>query len=705
VRPVALAAGARRALSQRPLRTTALALAALVCGVVALVAAAAAALVAGYMLWHAVDALAGGDADRAATWAALVGAAGAPCIVAYAAAAGCTMALRAVTAPALPRRRPRAITVAALGIGVVALAFQGVLSHRSYFAGDDWLHLVLGHHVAHVSGLVSGGLDIAYLDRPVFIHFAPGHRFGYWLLERFAPLDFGAALAAMLAMFAGCMVLLHLICVRLFGQRASNLVVLALFGTSILMLTSFLWFAEGLHKLPSTLLSLLAVHAYLRHRLDGSRAALALAVAAVWLGALFYVKVLLVPLYLVLIRLLFLEERPRRAVRLILRERWTWLAFVPPLAVYVWNYAANYASLSSERPPLSLLGDYLWIAWFRGATPSFGGVQVGLDADAAALAFAICAQVVLVALIVLSLRRKRSAWRAWTFWGITFLANATLVGLGRLSSYGLERVGNDLRYHTEMAWLLPLALAFAFFPGDLAGRPAPARAALSDRARRFRVVAVAAVAGAYLVTAAVSGTFISRDWRARESDPPKAYVQNLRADAARLGGARVMDDQVPGLLVASVDKPWNRLEYLMPAVEPRVQVVVADERPRLVRGDGHIVPAGLQPLGAPLRGTGTVELVRGKRSGRCLPDGGEVKYTTRAEFAGQSLYALVGYRGRGTGRGTIAPAAGVARAGSFDLAAPGEPTVLVNLGRDLRVSLPPGTGACLRGSAVGWLGG
>src|SRR3954467_483185 len=128
---------------------------------------------------------------------------------------------------------------------------------------------------------------------------------------------------------AGSIFLLHRILEKLYGERRSNLVLLLLFGTSILLVTSFLWFADGLHKLPSTFLSLLAIDAYLTFWRTRSRAALAVAVAAVSLGSLFYVKTLLVPLYLVLIRLLFLDARPGRFVRTLWAERYTWLAFVP----------------------------------------------------------------------------------------------------------------------------------------------------------------------------------------------------------------------------------------------------------------------------------------------------------------------------------------------------------------------------------------
>src|SRR3954468_14255559 len=315
---------------------------------------AIAIVIGGHALIEAGSALAGGRSDDAARWFTLGFFAGAPLMVAYA-------ALNARL------RRP---SPAVLLVALIAIALQGALAAKSYFTGDDWIHIV------RASDLVSSGgfPDADYLGHVVFIHYAPGLRFGYWALERFAPLEWAAGLGALLVLMAGAIFLLHRILEKLYGERRSNLVLLLLFGTSILLVTSFLWFADGLHKLPSTFLSLLAVDTYLVYWRTRSKLALAVSVAAVSLGSLFYVKALLVPLYLVLIRVLFLEERPRRALRVLWEERWTWLAFVPTTAIYLWNYQANYAQNRGPSPSLHLLGDYLWLNWLKGVTPALAGV-------------------------------------------------------------------------------------------------------------------------------------------------------------------------------------------------------------------------------------------------------------------------------------------------------------------------------------------
>jgi hypothetical protein len=662
-------------------------------GAIVVLALAAAAVIGGHALIEMASSLASGDADDAARWGTLGFFAGAPLIVAYAGS----------------RARLARPSLAFGLVALVAIALQGVLAAQSYFTGDDWIHIVRAHdEVATSSGLPDAG----YLGKVVFIHYAPGLRLGYWALEEVAPLEWAAGLAGLLVLLGGSIFLLDRILRKLYGKRRTNVLLLLLFGTSILLVTSFLWFADGLHKLPSTFLSLLAVDAYLTYWKTRSKRALAIAVAAVALGSLFYVKVLLVPLYLLLIRLLFLEERPRRALRIVWAERWTWLAFAPPLAIYLWNYLANYSHTRGPSPSLDLLGDYLWLNWFKGVTPALAGVEIGPHAARSGALFAVVAQLALIGVVALSVHLKRSAWRAWLFWGIAFCANATLVGLGRLGTMGLERVGQELRYDTEMSWLLPLALGFAFFPGSVAARAAPPLRERFGWTVRPRVRLGAAVAVcAYLVAAAATGSGISASWREKNSGPPRAYVENVRADVGRLARAGrapvAIDDQVPAFLIGSADHPLNRLERLIPAVEPRLRVVVAGDRPLQVGDDGHVGPARLQPLVRgveALGGSGSLRVAGGGVAGRCLDGGRDLRFTSKPALAGQSLYAFVSYRvERRAARPGLITSWPASQKGEVPLdRARGRE--LVNLGRPLRFSLPRGARACVRSLAVGWLG-
>ena len=653
--------------------------------------------------------LVAGDGDGAALWATMLFAAFAPVIPAYAA---WRASARLHEARAL--RLDLAAVAGPVVVIALALVLQGVVGAGSYFVTDDWLQIAVAH-----DAVTGGGLNIDYLGRIVYIHFAPGHRLAYYLMDVAAPLNWGAALAVMLVLFGASLALFHRICTRLFGRSHWNLLLLGLFGTSILLVPSFLWLADGIHKFPSVLLSLVAIDAYLTYRLEARRAALAVCVAAVGFASLFYAKALLVPLYLLLIRVLFLERSPWPALKAMVRERWTWLAFAPFVAIYAVNYIANYSDVQAPPPSLELLGKYLWLVWFRAVTPAFAGTHLSWeDTTTIEIAFAFVAQAMLIALIVVSVARKPSAWRAWVFLGIAFAANAIVVAMGRLGSRGLKQVGSQLRYDTEMAYLFPLAAGFAFFAGEVAARAGEPRSVRKLRLPRPRIryALLALAVCAYLVTRIETGAHTAADWRQKASDQTKTFATNLQRDAARFerSGARlaVIDDLTPAFLIAPPHKPWNRLERLVPAIAPQLRVVTADPRPLQVRQNGEVMPIALQALSGGKRavsGAGEVKVTRGRSEpGPCVsggPGGAELRFASDKLLRGQSLFAKVAFEvRRGGARPAVvtAPDAYRGRPLRVPLDRP-RGTVHLNVGQRMTATLPPGAEVCLRSSTVGWI--
>src|SRR3954462_5655292 len=129
----------------------------------------AAGLIVAYVGVRVGGRLIDGDGHGAVRWATLAFAAAVPFAVGHAPLEARRVRIAAPAAPA------RVIA------GCVVL--QGMLGRGSYFVTDAWLHIAIAH-----DALTGGGLDMHYLQRVVFIHYAPGHRFGDYLLAQFAPL-------------------------------------------------------------------------------------------------------------------------------------------------------------------------------------------------------------------------------------------------------------------------------------------------------------------------------------------------------------------------------------------------------------------------------------------------------------------------------------------------------------------------------------
>jgi len=367
----------------------------------------------------------------------------------------------------------------------------GHFSWRSWFSFDDFVYF---------GDAQRRGLTLGLLALPLNVHFSPAHRLFDWLLQSFFPLHFGVAEGLLLAFFAGTVALMHRVLVELFGSGPGPLVLTLVYATSPVNVALAQYWASGLQAMPSVLLSLACILGYLRFRAGGSRRWLWTSAAALAVALLFYLKPILVVLYLVLMRVLLLE--PRRPLRQALGELWderrTWGVYLVPAGAYAAVYLTRYWQ-PTPAPSWRPLGQYLRLSWARVFAPNFlgphltsGSVSPG-DHRAEALV-----QLAVAVLVVASLVRSRRAWRAWAFFATVFVVNAVVVGLPRLSQYG-PGIADQMRYYGEANFLLPIALGFAFLAPAGAAPPSPAGGASLDgggadraasRHRRRRQLAV-----------------------------------------------------------------------------------------------------------------------------------------------------------------------------------------------------------------------
>jgi hypothetical protein len=105
-----------------------------------------------------------------------------------------------------------------------------------------------------------------------------------------------------------------------------------------------------------------------------------------------------------------------------------------------------------------------------------------------------------------------------------------------------------------------------------------------------------------------------------------------------------------------------------------------------------------------LGGAGRLRIVGSRAGKRCVDGSAQLRFDSKRALVGQSLYAFVAYRvEQRSERPASIVSTAPARPGELALDAP-RGQALVNLGRPLRVWLPPGARACARAVAVGWLG-
>jgi len=466
-----------------------------------------------------------------------------------------------------------------------------IVTARSYFQKDDFPNFAFAR---------GQSLSWEYLSTPVFQHFAPGHRLGNLVVERFVFPHHAPVIAALVAGAVGISLLVFAIARALWGPRWWTVWLLAVTGLPLLLVPSLLWLASGLHVLPSLLAVLTAILAYLHWLADRRPRWLALIVAAFAIGLLFYVKTLFLLAYLPLIRLLFLEERlsPRRAVSALWADRAVYVALAVPAVVYVAYYLQGDFNGAVERAPAEDIQTYLRIAWLRGFVPGLFGWRVPEVASALDDAVVALGQLALLAAVVVSIARKRSAWRGWAFLLFVFVLSSVVAGVPRLPLLGV-RIGYDLRYYAETAVLVPLALALAFT------RPRVAPLALRDGAgggarggggsRRGWLAAVGVVSVLLLTTSFAEGSRrLNVEYLGDDAQAYMAKVQTGLAAVRRVPGATVLDGQLPESIVDLASPPFDRRSIMFPIIAPPAPAFGLGERIYDVGLDGVVYPVRFQ---------------------------------------------------------------------------------------------------------------
>lgn len=485
-------------------------------------------------------------------------------------------------------RRWREAGLVTLIAGVCAAGIVAA-THSSYFYADDWLNLAQARE--HT-------MSWEYLQLSYFGHFAPAHRALDWLWSVRFPLNWDAYLAVMVGLHATAVAATYALLRVLRCGVLLAAIATTMFASSVVWVRIIQWPASSEHiagALAATAVSLAASMLWFQRR---SPWLLALAAGAMAAGLLSYEKPALIPLYVVLLRYFVLAPtfRPGALMRRA-RADWPLLAVLFGVAALYAGFlhAGNYGTVA-ERPSVGQLLEFLSRNWLRGTGALMIGQAQLADLGPMPFALVIAAQVVLAAAVIISILRRRSAWRAWAFLLVIWLVNMVLIGLSRIVDFGTG-VGLDPRYNAEMALLLPIALALAFRAADTAeGDIAPAASAR----RRPPIVPVAVAAILLTTSCANAYNRVERSWGGARS---QAWVDRVRATAPALRGAdgriSVLDAIAPYDVVAAGFPPYNRLSSVLPLVlDNRADFDGGGVRPAVVEPDGSVRPARLTPLWA-----------------------------------------------------------------------------------------------------------
>jgi hypothetical protein len=397
------------------------------------------------------------------------------------------------------------------------------------------------------------------------------------LQHRLFFLDYRWALVTMLTLLGGSIYLFERSLATMVEKRWIAIAFASWFGLSILWVRPLEWWTAGVQYFTYTLFDLLCLYAFLRYHTEGSRRWIAISAGSLAVALLFYEKPAYMLIYLILIRVLLMSEdiRPRAIISTVWRERVLWMSYVAVVAIWGIGYINSHAYTGASHGSVTA-GQYLSyfrIFWFQTLVPSLASVTIPASGlDGVQTLFVVASQVVVVACIVVSVRRKRAAWRAWVFLGVIVAVTGLLVARSRVSQFGVD-IANDPRYLIDFSWLVPLALCAAF-SGTATIKPhSPAPSGAWIRPPRTALLLIGAALGGYGAVAIASASDLQRGWPGSRA---RSWEQHLRRDIANLRRSRarfvVADNATPFEIMEPFVAPYNRLSRVLRMYVGPVQV-------------------------------------------------------------------------------------------------------------------------------------
>jgi len=270
----------------------------------------------------------------------------------------------------------------------------------------------------------------------------------------------------------------------------------------------------------------------------------------------------------------------------------------------------------------------------------------------------VLGQGLFVLALVITIRRRRVASRAWILFGITFLTMSVLVGLTRVSAFGPGEA-DDVRYCTLDAFFAVIALGIAWLPVRPEVGPAyatagstwnhagsharSARHAGSTRGHAVRRnVAIPALCALVALYATALVFDQDHDPTVQGDHGDRRFFATFTASWARVtANAKhpfLWDTEVDPVAVSHAFYPDDTASVTVGMLHRNLQFDAWGGRGFLIRADGSVVPA------IPVRrATGILPT----RTGACVTAGSQpagISLTLNRSLGAQRWFGLVSYR-------------------------------------------------------------
>jgi hypothetical protein len=203
----------------------------------------------------------------------------------------------------------------------------------------------------------------------------------------------------------------------------------------------------------------------------------------------------------------------------------------------------------------------------------------------------------LVGVVVITIVRRREAWRAWTLFFLSFLAADLVAAIGR-SSEAFYFQYNSL-YWSYFLFLFLVCFGLAVLPSPLtAGLATAMRPTVPRRLKRRLATGVSLIATGVLCALGVHYIWTTPDHTLGAKN--RVFTQRMASDWTAVSrshpDAFVWDTTVPDFVLAPVFSPYNKVASTMGLVIGGLQIDSGSGPGYVVAPDGSLVPATVRVL-------------------------------------------------------------------------------------------------------------
>jgi hypothetical protein len=502
--------------------------------------------------------------------------------------------------------RSRAVTWSVVAVVFVECLYALWTASRGYFYKDDFIDLQTMRQL---------GFSGRLFEQPVFGHFIPGFNFVNYLVSLIVPYQWWMVVSIDVFLFGLSLFLLYRLLAILFGSSWLSVPLIALAGASFSLVPSLVWWATALEYLVAIPATLFAVISHVRYLRTGRVRYAVLGAVSIAVGLAFYDGLVVSVLFIALMTVLIWPVAPGlHGAAQTLAAHWrAWVCYAIPVAADLgWRLAHPALYITSSSTTAGQTLDFIALSWTQTFVPLTFGVDAWLlPTHAERVLAGVLGEALLVSSVVITILRRRSAWRAWLLLGATFLGTAALVGFARAGTYGSGEA-SDVRYVLLDVFFLVIAVGFALLPvrpltsgtravtaradstssrsrSSATHRRATARPASFRAVAGFAVLAVVVVYGVGMVVEQnrdpeTAGALASHRFFAQ-------FATSWSTVAPPTNRVFLWDTEINPTIVTHAFFPYDTASVTVGPLHPEIRFDAWGGSGYVLRPDGSIVPA------------------------------------------------------------------------------------------------------------------